>query len=75
MAGVWGLFREWGDWVWLGVLVAPQGLVPLVAIQDGVNIDQSLRAAMAGEAVRAPIFEALLSSYSLGSQKAFTWVP
>ena len=40
-----------------------------------VNIDQSLRSAMAGEAVRAPIFEALLSKYSLGNQGAFTWVP
>lgn len=43
--------------------------------EEGVNIDQSLRAAMAGEAVRAPIFEALLSKYSLGSQTSFTWVP
>jgi hypothetical protein len=42
---------------------------------EGVNIDQSLRTAMAGEAVRAPIFEALLSKYSLGSQGSFTWVP
>lgn len=42
---------------------------------ENVNIDQSLRSAMAGEAVRAPIFEALLSSYSLGSQNKFTWVP
>jgi len=42
---------------------------------EGVNIDQSLRSAMAGESVRAPIFEALLSKYSLGSQTSFTWVP
>lgn len=42
---------------------------------DGANIDQSLRTAMAGEAVRAPIFEALLSKYSLGNQGSFTWVP
>ncbi len=42
---------------------------------EGANIDQSLRTAMAGEAVRAPIFEALLSKYSLGSQTSFTWVP
>ena len=42
---------------------------------EGVNIDQSLRAAMAGEAIRAPIFEALLSKYSLGNQRSFTWVP
>jgi hypothetical protein len=42
---------------------------------EGANIDQSLRSAMAGEAVRAPIFEALLSKYSLGNQSSFTWVP
>jgi hypothetical protein len=39
------------------------------------NIDQSLRSAMAGEAVRAPIFEALLTRYSLGGRESFTWVP
>lgn len=42
---------------------------------DGANIDQSLRLAMAGESVRAPIFEALLTRYSLGAGDAFTWVP
>lgn len=42
---------------------------------EGANIDQALRSAMAGEAVRAPIFEALLSKYSLGNQSSFTWVP
>lgn len=42
---------------------------------DGANIDQSLRTAMAGEAVRAPIFEALLTKYSLGNARGFTWVP
>jgi hypothetical protein len=42
---------------------------------EDANIDQSLRSAMAGEAVRAPVFEALLSRYSLGNQKSFTWVP
>jgi hypothetical protein len=42
---------------------------------DNANIDQSLRTAMAGEAVRAPVFEALLSKYSLGNQNTFTWVP
>src|SRR4051812_39400022 len=40
---------------------------------DGANIDQSLRAAMAGEAVRAPIFEALLTKYSLGNNESFSW--
>ena len=47
----------------------------VLAEDEGVNIDQSLKTAMAGEAVRAPIFEALLSKYSLGSQDKFTWVP
>jgi hypothetical protein len=42
---------------------------------DGANIDQSLKAAMAGEAVRAPIFEALLTKYSLGNADKFTWLP
>ena len=41
----------------------------------GANIDQALRAAMAGESVRAPIFEALLSKYSLGGGDSFSWVP
>lgn len=39
------------------------------------NIDQSLRTAMAGESARAPIFQALLTKYSLGSGETFTWVP
>ena len=42
---------------------------------DGADIDQSLRSAMAGESVRAPIFEALLTKYSLGGGRSFTWVP
>ena len=42
---------------------------------DGTNIDQSLRSAMAGESMRAPIFESLLTKYSLGSANTFTWVP
>ena len=42
---------------------------------DGANIDQSLRHAMAGEASRAPIFASLLTKYSLGGGDAFTWVP
>jgi hypothetical protein len=39
------------------------------------NIDQSLRSAMASQSVRAPIFEALLTKYSLGGGDSFTWVP
>jgi hypothetical protein len=42
---------------------------------DDTNIDQSLKSAMAGESVRAPIFEALLTKYSLGNTDSFTWVP
>jgi len=42
---------------------------------DNTNIDQSLKSAMAGESVRAPIFEALLTKYSLGNADRFTWVP
>ena len=42
---------------------------------EGINIDQSLKTAMAGEAVRAPIFEALLTKYSLGGGTTFNWVP
>lgn len=43
--------------------------------EEGANIDQALRTAMAGESVRAPIFEALLTQYSLGNAESFTWVP
>jgi hypothetical protein len=42
---------------------------------DNINLDQALRAAMARESVRAPIFEALLTRYSLAAGQAFTWVP
>jgi len=41
---------------------------------EGADIDQALRSAMAGESMRAPIFEALLTKYSL-SGSSFTWVP
>lgn len=43
--------------------------------EDGTNLDQSLRAAMAGESLRAPIFESLLTKYSLATGDTFTWVP
>jgi hypothetical protein len=43
--------------------------------EDGADIDQALRAAMAGESLRAPVFEALLTRYSLSAGQAFTWVP
>jgi hypothetical protein len=51
-------------------------VIILVLDQDeNTNIDQSLKSAMAGESVRAPIFEALLTKYSLGNADRFTWVP
>jgi hypothetical protein len=42
--------------------------------ENGTNVDQALRSAMALESVNAPIFEALLTRYSLSAAKAFTWV-
>jgi hypothetical protein len=42
--------------------------------EAGTNVDQALRSAMALESVNAPIFEALLTRYSLSAAKAFTWV-
>jgi hypothetical protein len=42
--------------------------------EEGTNVDEALRAAMALESVKAPIFEALLTRYSLSANKAFTWV-
>ena len=51
-------------------------VIILVLDQDeNTNLDQALRAAMAKESVRAPIFEALLTRYSLAAGQAFTWVP
>jgi len=51
-------------------------IIILVLDQDeNTNLDQSLRTAMASQAVRAPIFEALLTKYSLGGGDRFTWVP
>ena len=38
------------------------------------DVDQALRAAMARESERAPIFETLLTKYSLATGPAFTWV-
>lgn len=42
---------------------------------EAVNVDESLRAAMTAEAERAPILESLLTNYSLGAGKTFSWVP
>ena len=57
---------------------ADQRRVVIILVLDhdeGVNIDQALRAAMASESLRAPIFETLLTRYSLATGEAFTWVP
>jgi hypothetical protein len=43
--------------------------------EEGANIDQSLRSAMAAERSRAPVFESLLTNYSLASRERFAWVP
>ena len=42
---------------------------------EDANIDQGLRTAMVGEAARAPIFDTLLTKYSLGGGSSFVWVP
>jgi hypothetical protein len=42
--------------------------------EDGTNVDEALRAAMALESINAPVFEALLTRYSLSANKAFAWV-
>ncbi len=42
---------------------------------EGANLDQALREAMARESHRAPIFDTLLTKYSLATGPAFTWVP
>jgi hypothetical protein len=41
---------------------------------ERANIDQALREAMTRESARAPIFEALLTQYSLASGTSFKWV-
>jgi hypothetical protein len=43
--------------------------------EDGANLDEALREAMTRERERAPIFDTLLTKYSLGARAAFTWVP
>jgi hypothetical protein len=42
--------------------------------EDNTNIDQALRTAMVAEAAKSPIFDALLTRYSLASGTAFNWV-
>jgi hypothetical protein len=50
-------------------------IILVLAQDEDANLDQSLRSAMASQAVRAPIFEALLTKYSLGGGDHFAWVP
>lgn len=50
-------------------------IILVLSHDEGANIDRALRTAMAGESLRAPIFEALVSKYSLGNLDSFTWVP
>lgn len=55
-----------------------QRRVVIILVLDhdqGANIDQSLRSAMTAERLRAPVFESLLTNYSLATQEKFTWVP
>ncbi len=42
--------------------------------EANTNIDEALRAAMTAEASRTPVFDALLTRYSLASGTAFNWV-
>jgi hypothetical protein len=50
-------------------------VIILVLDQDSeTNIDEALRDAMAREAVRAPVFETLLTRYSLATGAGFSWV-
>ncbi len=51
-------------------------VIIIVLRQDAdANLDQALRAAIAQEIPRAPIFYTLLTKYSLASGERFTWVP
>jgi hypothetical protein len=51
-------------------------VVILVLEKDqDINLDESLRTAMMEEAERAPLLDSLLTDYSLGAGRAFTWVP
>ncbi len=43
--------------------------------EDDTNIDQALRDAMGKEAERAPVFDTLLTRYSLVTGAEFSWVP
>lgn len=42
---------------------------------ENANVDQALRDAMSRETARAPVFETLLTRYSLATGAGFSWVP
>jgi len=53
-----------------------QRRVVIILVLDhdkGANVDEALRTAMMSESVRAPIFQTLLTQYSLASRPQFTW--
>jgi hypothetical protein len=55
-----------------------QRRVVIILVLDhdtNANIDEALRSAMKIESERAPIFDTLLTRYSLASGQHFTWVP
>jgi hypothetical protein len=49
-------------------------IILVIDHDDQTNVDEALRAAMAREAERSPIFETLLTQYSLAEGSAFKWV-
>jgi len=50
-------------------------VIILVLDRDkATNIDEALQDAMKRESARAPIFDALLTQYSLSSRRPFTWI-
>ena len=50
-------------------------IILVLARDEHANVDEALRTAMAQESPRAPIFDTLLTQYSLATGPAFTWVP
>ena len=49
-------------------------IILILERENETNIDQALRSAMAHESARAPVFDALLTQYSLATGSTFTWV-
>jgi hypothetical protein len=53
-----------------------QRRVVIILVLDhdqGTNLDEALRTAMMNESTRAPIFNTLLTEYSLAARPTFTW--